>query len=79
MLNVQPPDESAGVVNDSVYTNAVASASMTFCLRAAQVLGVNVSAHWADIAAVRGPLRAAFCAASTHSPASRISGRTSPW
>lgn len=30
LLNVQPPDESAGVVNNSAYTNAAAAQCLLF-------------------------------------------------
>eukprot|EP00052_Salpingoeca_macrocollata_P025089 m.227686 g.227686 ORF g.227686 m.227686 type:complete len:399 (+) comp22373_c0_seq7:137-1333(+) len=49
-LNVQPPDEMAGMVNNSVYTNAVASATLKFCLEAAQKLGKAPPPEWAQIA-----------------------------
>lgn len=51
VLNVQPPDESAGVVNSSVYTNAAAAASLEFCVEAAGVLQESVPANWTTIAA----------------------------
>ncbi|CAE7938447.1 pgghg, partial [Symbiodinium sp. KB8] len=45
-LNVQPPDESAGAVNHSVYTNAVAGVSMDWCIEAAEKLGKPIPAAW---------------------------------
>lgn len=42
LLNVQPPDESAGVVNSSVYTNAIAAATLAFGIEAGAVLGREV-------------------------------------
>lgn len=54
---VQPPDESAGVVDDSAYTNAVAAATLQWCGRAASELGLSVPALWQQIpAAVYLPL-----------------------
>jgi protein-glucosylgalactosylhydroxylysine glucosidase len=46
---VQPPDESAGIVDDSAYTNAVAAATLQWCTRSAGVLGLPVPQLWDDI------------------------------
>jgi trehalose/maltose hydrolase-like predicted phosphorylase len=48
------PDESSGVVNDSIYTNAAAAGTLAWCLEAADVLGVPsdaLPAVWRDIVA----------------------------
>jgi trehalose/maltose hydrolase-like predicted phosphorylase len=45
------PDESSGVVSDSVYTNAAGAATLQWCVEAGRVLGQPTPALWADIAA----------------------------
>eukprot|EP00755_Sulcionema_specki_P015514 Sspe_Gene.59590::Locus_32757_Transcript_2_3_Confidence_0.500_Length_8529::g.59590::m.59590/K22078/PGGHG, ATHL1; protein-glucosylgalactosylhydroxylysine glucosidase len=50
VLNVVPPDEHAGVRNSSVYTNAVASQAMAWCLEIAGLIGTTVPPLWEDIA-----------------------------
>lgn len=49
--DVQPPDESAGVVNDSAYTNAVAASSLRFCHAASEAMGVPADPAWNSLAA----------------------------
>jgi trehalose/maltose hydrolase-like predicted phosphorylase len=41
MHGVIPPDESSGVVNDSIYTNAAAAATLQWCVEAAGELGLS--------------------------------------
>ena len=51
--SVIPPDESAGVTNDSVYTNAAAAQTLGWCIEAADLLGIPLSALppiWSEIA-----------------------------
>ena len=50
MLDVVPPDESAGVRNSSVYTNAIGAATLRWCLEAAPLINATVPAGWRDIA-----------------------------
>jgi protein-glucosylgalactosylhydroxylysine glucosidase len=50
---VQPPDESAEVVNNSVYTNAVAVSSLRFAIEIAQSLNLSTPSNisvWKHIA-----------------------------
>ena len=56
--HVTSPDESAGVQNDEVYTNAIGAATIGFALEAAQILGLDSNpaavlppAEWAAMAA----------------------------
>ncbi len=51
LLDVMPPDESAHVINSSVYTNAVAAATLQWGVRAASILNDSVAASWSVIAA----------------------------
>lgn len=51
---VIPPDESSGIINDSVYTNAGAAQTLGWCLEAAGILGIPQAALpplWAEMAA----------------------------
>jgi trehalose/maltose hydrolase-like predicted phosphorylase len=48
--NIIPPDEAAGIVNDSVYTNAAAGQTLEFCMEAAALLNTSVPATWASLA-----------------------------
>eukprot|EP00698_Gefionella_okellyi_P004446 TRINITY_DN1409_c0_g1_i2.p1 TRINITY_DN1409_c0_g1~~TRINITY_DN1409_c0_g1_i2.p1 ORF type:complete len:606 (+),score=116.53 TRINITY_DN1409_c0_g1_i2:597-2414(+) len=50
-LDVQPPDEHAGRVNNSIYTNAIAKSSLEFTVAIAQVLHIPVPSLWSHIAA----------------------------
>ena len=50
-----PPDEFHKLVNDSAYTNSVARIALRFAVKAAAIVGPDVSkgrnvAHWADVA-----------------------------
>jgi hypothetical protein len=49
-LNVIGPDESAGVVNDSAYTNAIASKTLLWAIEAAHVAGATPGLNWSTIA-----------------------------
>ena len=46
ILQVQPPDERAGVVNSSIYTNAATAASLQFCGELARRLNKTVPYEW---------------------------------
>jgi len=48
--NVQPPDESAGLVNDSAYTNAVAAKSLQLCGELASSQGGQPDPAWGTLA-----------------------------
>eukprot|EP00012_Vannella_robusta_P002130 CAMPEP_0206182492 /NCGR_PEP_ID=MMETSP0166-20121206/94_1 /ASSEMBLY_ACC=CAM_ASM_000260 /TAXON_ID=95228 /ORGANISM="Vannella robusta, Strain DIVA3 518/3/11/1/6" /LENGTH=516 /DNA_ID=CAMNT_0053597205 /DNA_START=330 /DNA_END=1880 /DNA_ORIENTATION=- len=48
--NVQPPDESAGRVNNSVYTNSIAALSLTNAISVLEMLGEAPPAAWSNIA-----------------------------
>lgn len=51
---VLPPDESRGIVNDSVYTNAAGAETLSWCLEAASILGVPAASLpplWQEMAA----------------------------
>eukprot|EP01138_Halocafeteria_seosinensis_P004773 gb/GECG01004880.1/.p1 GENE.gb/GECG01004880.1/~~gb/GECG01004880.1/.p1 ORF type:complete len:494 (+),score=46.54 gb/GECG01004880.1/:1-1482(+) len=48
--NVQPPDETALIVNDSAYTNGVAATALMFCSEAAHALNKTASSWWSEIA-----------------------------
>ena len=50
VYGVIPPDESASVTNDSVYTNAAAAQTLGFCIEAAAKLGHDVPALWLQMA-----------------------------
>ena len=43
ILNVVPPDEHAGLRNSSVYTNAVAAQSLSWCLDIVNILGNTIT------------------------------------
>jgi hypothetical protein len=47
----QGPDENAGVVDDQLYTVAIAASSLDFCVAAGALLGEPVPAAWAEMAA----------------------------
>jgi trehalose/maltose hydrolase-like predicted phosphorylase len=47
---VVPPDENAGLVDNSVYTNAVAKMNLEFATEAAQLCGVAPKPEWAKVA-----------------------------
>jgi Glycosyl hydrolase family 65 central catalytic domain len=49
LLNVQPPDEGAGRVNSSAYTNAVCATSLSIVLDMAAELGVALNASSASL------------------------------
>jgi len=53
LRGVVTPDESAGTVDDSAYSNAAAAATLRFCGEAAAALGVAgaLPREWADMAA----------------------------
>lgn len=51
--SVIPPDESSGVVNDCVYTNAGAAETLSWCIEAANILGIpssSLPAVWTEMA-----------------------------
>ncbi len=50
ILQVLSPDETAGVVNDNAYTNAVVQANLRAAASAAKVLGQPADPRWAAIA-----------------------------
>ncbi len=47
---VVPPDENAGLVDNSVYTNAIAKMNLEFATKAAQLCGVAPKPEWAKVA-----------------------------
>lgn len=47
---VVPPDESAGLVDNSAYTNAIAKMNLEFAVHAARLIGVAPNPKWAEIA-----------------------------
>ena len=47
---VCPPDENAGIVNDSAYTNATAQATLFIAGLAAETLGKPASPQWKEVA-----------------------------
>lgn len=47
--NVQPPDESAGRVNNSVYTNAIAALSLENAIYVSSLFGETPPASWKNI------------------------------
>eukprot|EP01047_Picozoa_sp_COSAG01_P031529 COSAG01_NODE_2241_length_8086_cov_25.173282_6_plen_454_part_00 len=49
--HVTSPDESAGVQDDEVYTNAIGAATIDFALEVAKVLGLQLPTDWAAMAA----------------------------
>jgi trehalose/maltose hydrolase-like predicted phosphorylase len=53
LKNVIPPDESSGVSNDEAYTNAAGALTLSWCLEAANDLGIPLSSLpqiWSNIA-----------------------------
>ncbi len=50
ILKVLSPDETAGVVDDDAYTNAVVSANLRAAAAAAKTLGQGADPRWAEIA-----------------------------
>ena len=50
ILKVLSPDETAGVVNDDAYTNAVVQANLRAAVSAAKVVGQTADPRWAAIA-----------------------------
>ncbi len=50
ILKVLSPDETAGVVNDDAYTNAVVQANLRAAVSAAKVIGQPADPRWAAIA-----------------------------
>ncbi len=50
VLKVLSPDETAGVVNDDAYTNAVVAANLRAATAAAAALGLSADPRWAAIA-----------------------------
>lgn len=71
-LGVIPPDESAGVVDSSVYTNAVASDLLGWAASVGMELGlisVDTAAHWSAVAsAMYIPLSSDLCDSSICGP-----------
>eukprot|EP01084_Bolivina_argentea_P292357 502591_1 len=55
IFNVVPPDESAGVVNSSIYTNVAAALTLKFCLNISETfinktyVQKNIALLWYDI------------------------------
>jgi len=47
---VVPPDENAELVNNSVYTNAIAKLNLEIASKAAKLVGASANPMWADIA-----------------------------
>lgn len=47
---VVPPDESAELVDNSAYTNAIASVNLRIAARAARICGVQPNPKWTEIA-----------------------------
>ncbi|MDH7602867.1 MAG: hypothetical protein QHI38_12035 [Armatimonadota bacterium] len=50
ILQVVPPDESAELVNNSVYTNAVAVLNLRIANEVARILGERSNPQWAQVA-----------------------------
>mmetsp|Transcript_6734 Transcript_6734/g.16902 ORF Transcript_6734/g.16902 Transcript_6734/m.16902 type:complete len:720 (-) Transcript_6734:341-2500(-) len=50
IFNVIPPDEDAGIVNNSVYTNAVAAESIFIAAKIAAAIGESFPAEYVDVA-----------------------------
>jgi len=46
-----PPDESAGNQNNSAYTNAAVSKSLSFGIEVASLLNISIPSNWSSIAA----------------------------
>lgn len=51
ILQVVPPDENAELVDNSVYTNAIAKMNLEIALRAAKLTGQAANPKWATVAA----------------------------
>ncbi|MGO8671206.1 MAG: glycosyl hydrolase family 65 protein [Capsulimonadaceae bacterium] len=51
ILDVLPPDETAGNVNDDAYTNDAARQSLLAAVRAADLVGAPAEASWSRVAA----------------------------
>ena len=49
IYNVIPPDEDAGIVNNSVYTNAIAKISIGFGVELYEMFGQKYTPLWKDI------------------------------
>ena len=50
VLDVIPPDEDAGVVNNSTFTNAVFKESLEIAIKAAKLVGQEPDKEWAPVA-----------------------------
>ncbi len=50
ILDIVPPDENAGIVDNSVYTNAAAKRNIELAIETAKKLGVSYPSKWDDIA-----------------------------
>ena len=50
ILDIVPPDENAGLVNNSVYTNAGAKLNLLIAIKAAQTIGKSPNPTWQKIA-----------------------------
>ena len=48
---VVPPDESAELVNNSAYTNAIAKINLEIASRAGKLVGASVNPKWREVAA----------------------------
>lgn len=51
ILKVVPPDENAEIVDNSVYTNAIAKMNLELATRAAKIVGAAPNPKWAEVAA----------------------------
>ncbi len=51
IAGVVPPDETAEIVNNSVYTNAIAKMNLEFAAEAAKIAGKPAKPEWAKVAA----------------------------
>ncbi|MCL5104534.1 MAG: hypothetical protein M1133_10560 [Armatimonadetes bacterium] len=51
ILKVVPPDENAELINNSVYTNAIAQMNLNIAMQAAKLTGNVANPKWADVAA----------------------------
>lgn len=49
ILNVVPPDENAGIVNNSAYTNASAAIVLQIATKAAEIVGKSPNPKWAEV------------------------------
>jgi len=47
---VVPPDESAGIIDNSVYTNAIARMNLEIASRAAELIGLPINPRWQFVA-----------------------------